>query len=117
MSSSGRPPMASMHFGVVSVIGLRRLPIPAARRKAFTPAALPDDPEGTHPRVRLGQHAVEAVHALEPFGVRGDRVGRRALRLPAQRPQGADVRHDVPGVAEAVLAGHHAGLGRNRTGA
>jgi hypothetical protein len=29
------PPMASMHFGVVSVIGRSRLPTPAASRNAF----------------------------------------------------------------------------------
>ena len=37
MSSRGRSSMSSMHFGVVSVIGRRRLPTPAASRKAFTP--------------------------------------------------------------------------------
>ena len=35
MSSNGLPSMASMHFGTVSVIGLSRLPIPAASKKAF----------------------------------------------------------------------------------
>ena len=30
------PPMTTMHFGVVSVIGRSRLPTPAASRKAFT---------------------------------------------------------------------------------
>ena len=37
ISSRGRSPKGSMHFGVVSVIGRRRLPTPAASRNAFTP--------------------------------------------------------------------------------
>ena len=35
MSSIGRPPTETMHFGMVSVIGRSRLPMPAASRKAF----------------------------------------------------------------------------------
>ena len=109
--------MSSMHFGVASVIGRRRLPIPAARRKAFTPRAL-----RTTPRARIRAFASASTPSRPSMpsshvGVRRDRFGRRALRLPAQRPEGADVREDVAGVAEAVLAGHHAWLGRTRTGA
>ena len=39
--------MATMHFGIVSVIGLSRLPTPAASRKAFSPAFR------TTPRARI----------------------------------------------------------------
>ena len=97
-----------MHLGMVSVIGRSRLPTPAASRKAFTrpPLLTAHHAQRAHLRVGLGQHPVQAVHALEPFGVGSDRVGRGVLRLPAQRPQRADVGQDVPGVAEPVLAGH-----------
>src|SRR5262249_60002212 len=60
--------------------------------------------------VGLGQHPVQAVHALEPGRIGGDGIGRGVPRVPAQRPEGADVRQDVARVAEAVLAGDHAGL-------
>jgi hypothetical protein len=36
MSSNGLPSMASMGFGTVSVIGLSRVPSPAASKKVFT---------------------------------------------------------------------------------
>ena len=117
MSSSGRPSMASMHFGVVSVSGLQPAADSRGEQEGLHAPRLPHDAEGPHPRVRLVQHAVEAVHALEPGGVRRDRVGRRALRLPAERPQRADVGEDVARVAEPVLAGHRCPAGPSRTGA
>ena len=111
MSSRGCPPMTTMQFGVASVIGRSRLPTPAASRKAFM-FDLPDDPEGTHPRVGVGQHPVQALHALKPRGVRRHGPGWRAPRFPAQLPQRADIGQAVPRVAEAVVPGHHSRLVR-----
>src|SRR4029077_6838276 len=71
---------------------------------------LADNAEGAHPRARIGQYTVQTLKAVEPCGVRGDRFGRRALRLPSQGSQGTDVRENVAGVAEAVVAGHPARL-------
>ena len=86
MSSSGLPPMASMHFGVVSVIGRSRVPSP---RRAGRPSRRSTFRTTPRARIRafgLGQHPVEAVHALEPRGVRRHRLRRRAPRLPSPAP-------------------------------
>ena len=69
-------------------------------------------PKGAHPRVGLGEYSVQAFDLFQPRRVLRDRLGRRTAWFPAQRPQGADVGQDVAGIAEAVLPGHRAWLGR-----
>ena len=70
--------------------GVGDRPQPAAdsrgEQEGLHASGLPDDAEGAHPRVRLGQHAVEAVHALEPGGVGRDRsAGVRRGSQPSAR--------------------------------
>ena len=102
--------MGTMHFGMVSVMGLQPtadargeqeglhvrdfLTTPRARIRALASASTP-----SRPSMPLSHSAYAAT---ESAGVR--------LGLPAQRPQGADVGQDVPGVAEAVFSGHYARL-------
>ena len=109
--------MTSMHFGVVSVIGLQAGAEAGREEEGLHAFRPPDHAKGAHPRVGLGEYSVQAFDLFQPRGVLLDRFGRRTAGFPAQRPQGADVRQDVAGIAEAVLPGHHSRLGRSHTGA
>ena len=99
--------MGTMHFGMASVIGLRRLPIPAASRKAFTPP--PSVPPPERASARWPRRACLRDRPIPQATRRRPQRNRPVYaEVPSLAAQGADVREDVAGVAEAVLAGHHA---------
>src|SRR5262245_43676685 len=80
------------------------------RAGTLSPAGPLDHAARAHLGVGIGQDPVEALHALQPGRIIGDRIGRRALWFPAEVAERTDVGQDVPGIAEAILAGRDAGL-------
>ena len=55
---------------------------PRSEKEGLHVPHLPDDPQSTHPRVGLGEHAFETVQFLNPCGIGGNRLGRRTPRFP-----------------------------------
>src|SRR4051794_7452092 len=75
MSSIGRPPISTRHFGTVSVIGRNRVPRPAASRKAFT-----RPPSGR----RRGPASARRPRRARRRG-RASRAARRRTPRPSRR--------------------------------
>src|SRR6187399_2999846 len=110
---SGLPAIGTMHFGMVSVRGRRRVPSPAASKRALARRCgerrlfgdIANDPELGHELLRVVENVRHGARGAEPFFVSEHALAHTALRLPAERLQLAHVREDVTRVAVAIFPG------------